>query len=249
MSKSRLWFSLYDSKAYTGNEPAFKDMADYTGISELENNYTIVYGELMAYLARFEMQPQFNVHMVEVPKSWKVRSLRVWDVEMYDVQKHFPVTLNLLSKVPNVVNIGFNLLEPQSRIRLHSGDTNAIYRCHLGLKIPGKAAECVMKVKDETRNWEEGRVLAFTDAYEHEAWNNSNEQRIIMLFDIMRPEFLKKRSRISATVLGCFYLQQVANYLPWLYKINRSIYRVIMFPAVVSLQVLMPLRNALKKPH
>lgn len=247
MKTSRLWFSLYDRKAYAGDEPAFVDIATYNGISELEKNYRTIYGELMAYVSQFEMQPQFNIHMVEVPKSWKVRSLRVWDVEMYEIQKHFPETMKLVARVPNVVNIGFNLLEANSRIRLHSGDTNAIYRCHLGLKIPAEREACVMKVKNQEMHWQEGKVLAFTDAYEHEAWNNSNEQRIIMLFDIMRPEFLKQRTKISATVLSCFYLQQVGNYLPWLYRINRSIYRVVMLPSVLALRALIPLRNKWKK--
>ena len=55
--------------------------------------------------------------MVEIPKSWKVRSLRVWGVDMYDIQKHFPETIKLLNEISCVVNIGFNLLEPDAKIK------------------------------------------------------------------------------------------------------------------------------------
>ena len=121
--------------------------------------------------------------MVEKPKTWKVRSLRVWDVEMYDVQKHFPETMKMLSKIPNVVNVGFNVLDPKAKIKPHNGDTNAIIRCHLGLQIPIEKTSCGLMVKQEIKHWENGKVFGFEDAFIHEAWNDTDEIRIIFLFD------------------------------------------------------------------
>jgi aspartyl/asparaginyl beta-hydroxylase (cupin superfamily) len=185
--------------------------------------------------------------MVEKPKSWRVRSLRVWGTEMYDVQKHFPETMKLLNAIPNVVSMGFNILEPNSKIKPHSGDTNAIYRCHLGLQIPSNEKGCVMKVLDNEVNWSNGKLIAFEDAFLHEAWNDTDEIRIILIFDVLKPKYAKNKLKICATILASFYLQQVGNVFPVLYQVNRKIFKIILFPFVLFLRFAIPIRNWLKK--
>lgn len=244
---SKLWFSLYDNSAYTDNEIAFPDLTSYKGIEELEKNYAVIYNELTEYLKLFKLEPHFNNTLVEIPKTWKVRSLRVWGVEMYEIQKYFPETIRLLANIPHVVNVGFNLLEPHSKIKPHSGDTNAIYRCHLGLKVPIDYMQCVMKVKGQEQHWRQGKLLSFIDAYEHEARNNSNEERIILLVDILKPEFLAKKNKICATVISSFYAQQIGNYWSGIYNVKRSKFRYILFPFITILQFMIPIRNWIKK--
>ena len=57
--------------------------------------------------------------------------------------------------------------------------------CHLPLIVPDG---CWLRVGNETRQWEQGKLLIFDDSIEHEARNPSGEMRIILLFDIWRPE-------------------------------------------------------------
>lgn len=246
-TKNLLWFSLYDNKEYQGVESCFEEVSALKGIKELQENTEIIYLELLNFIAQQEMEAQFNVTMVERPKSWKVRSLRVWGVEMYDYQKYFPKTMPMLSKIDNVVNVGFNLLEPYATIKPHQGDTNAIIRCHLGLEVPKAKEHCYLSVNGEKRHWEKGKILAFTDAYTHYAKNETNERRIILLFDILRPEYVHKKNYICATVLTSFYLQQLGNFFPVLYKFPRKIFKYILFPMVLLLQLAIPVRNYLKK--
>ena len=47
----------------------------------------------------------------------------------------------------------------------------------------------------EVRDWEEGKLLIFDDTIEHEAWNDSNEDRILLIFDIWRPELSDQEQR------------------------------------------------------
>lgn len=242
-----IWFSLYDSGMYKSDEEAFFSLDHYPGIKELQSSYSVIYDELKQFLLQFNLEVQFNNSMVEIPKSWKVRSLRVWGVDMYHIQKHFPETMRLLNNIPDIVNIGFNLLEPQSKIKPHSGDTNANYRCHLGLQIPDESKLCAIVVNKKMQHWDTGKVLGFVDAYEHEAWNYSNEQRIILLFDILKPEFIREKNEICATVLSSFYLQQIGNYWNGIYKIDRKIFRYVLFPFIKIIQLAMPIRNFLKK--
>ncbi len=246
MSANLLWFSLYTKNEYNSKEKPYADVSSITGITELELNYQVVLNELEAYLKRNQLKTHFNTVMVEKQASWKVQGLRVWGLNNYKKQKHFKKTMALLNAIPNVTLVSFNLLEPQSNIKPHFGDTNAIIRCHLGLKIPSTAPICALKVKEEVRGWQEGKVVGFIDAYTHEAWNHSDETRIILLFDILKPEFVKKKRIVCATVQSSLYLQKLGNIFPKLYTINRKIYRICMFPFVLFLILITPLRNAFR---
>ena len=247
MNNSPLWFSLFTNNEYVSEEKAFVDTSKVEGIKNLESSYLTVLTEMEEYLQKHQMQSHFNVTMVEKPQSWKVRSLRVWGVEMYDVQKHFQRTMTLINAIPGVINVGFNILEPNAKIKPHGGDTNAIIRNHLGLKIPASSPTCALKVKGETMAWENGKVLSFIDAFQHEAWNSSNEIRIILLFDILKPEYLKKKNGICAIILSSLYVQRIGNIWPGLYKQNRKLFRYILMPLIVFLKCAIPIRNKLKK--
>lgn len=242
-----LWFSLFNNKEFDSTFPAYPDVRDITGIKELEKNYSQILNELNSYIAKNGIKSHFNVTMVEKPESWKVRALLIWGVKMYQFQKEFPLTMRLMNNIPGVVNICFNVLEPQSKIVPHFGDTNAVIRCHLGLKIPAGLPSCGLKVKNIESPWEEGKVIGFMDAYTHEAWNMTNEKRIILLFDLMRPEFEKRKNKVCATVLMSFYLQNLGNIFPSLYKMNRGWFKILLTPFIWGLQLVIPIRNRLKK--
>jgi aspartyl/asparaginyl beta-hydroxylase (cupin superfamily) len=241
-----LWFSLYTHKEYVSKEAPFVNISSIAGVQDLERNYQIVLNELEEYLKQNQLKTHFNTVMVEKSATWKVQGLRVWGLNNYKKQKHFKKTMALLNAIPNVTLISFNLLEPQSNIKPHFGDTNAIIRCHLGLKIPAAAPTCALKVKEEVRGWQEGKVLGFIDAYTHEAWNHTDEIRIILLFDILKPEFVKQKSKICATIRASLFLQSLGNIFPKLYTVNRNIYRVVMYPHIIFLRLKLPVRNLIR---
>ncbi|MBN8696182.1 MAG: aspartyl/asparaginyl beta-hydroxylase domain-containing protein [Bacteroidetes bacterium] len=242
-----LWFSLYNNSEFQSDLPAYPDIRSTEGINDLEKNYLTVLKELDTYIQQNGIKSHFNITMVEKPESWKVRSLLVWGVKMYQFQKHFPETMKLMNNIPGVVNICFNALEPQSKIVPHFGDTNAVIRCHLGLQIPSSLPACGLKVKNIEKSWEPGKVIGFIDAYTHEAWNLTDQRRTILLFDILKPEFIHQKNKVCATVLMSFYLQNLGNIFPSLYKMNRSIFKILLWPFIMFLQLAIPIRNFLKK--
>jgi aspartyl/asparaginyl beta-hydroxylase (cupin superfamily) len=242
-----LWFSLYDNSQYKSDDNAFVDLLSFQGMQNLQDNWHQVLYEFKRYSQKHEIDFHFNNMMVEKPKSWRVRSLRVWGTEIFDIQKEFPITMSLFSEIPDVLSIGFNILEPKARIKPHCGDTNAIYRCHLGLQIPSNESGCVMKVLNQEVNWSNGKLIAFEDAFLHEAWNETDETRIILIFDVLKPKYANNKLKICATILSSFYLQQVGNVFPKLYQVNRKIYKIILFPFVLFLRFAIPIRNWLKK--
>lgn len=95
---------------------------------------------------------------------------------------------------PTVV---FSLLRAGARIAPHSGMYNTRLICHLPLVVP---PGCRFRVGNEVREWEEGKVLIFDDTIEHEAWNDSAEDRLVLIFDIWRPE-LSEEERYELTAL------------------------------------------------
>lgn len=131
--------------------------------------------------------------MVNQASIWKTISLRWWNVQFRKKQVHFPNTMKIVEKYPEIISLFFNQLKANGEIIPHSGDTNAIFRCHLGMEIPDSLPNCGFRVKDEKRSWEEGKWLIFVDANKHEAFNKSENRRIIMVIDVVRKEFKSKK--------------------------------------------------------
>ncbi len=78
----------------------------------------------------------------------------------------------------------FSILKPGAHIPAHTGVTNTRAIIHLPLVVPDG---CRFRVGGETRVWREGEAFAFDDTIEHEAWNDSAESRIVLIFDVWNP--------------------------------------------------------------
>jgi len=76
-------------------------------------------------------------------------------------------------------------MRPGTHIQPHRGPTNVRVRCHLGISVP--AGDCAIRVGEETRHWEEGKCIVFDDYFEHEAWNHTNQDRIVLIVDLWHP--------------------------------------------------------------
>lgn len=78
----------------------------------------------------------------------------------------------------------FSLLKPRTRIPPHTGATNIRTIVHLPLIVPDG---CGFRVGNETRQWVVGKAFAFDDTIEHEAWNNSDALRAVLIIDTWNP--------------------------------------------------------------
>lgn len=115
-----------------------------------------------------------------------------------------PATAAALAAIPRAElpgrcpNAFFSVLKPRTRIPPHGGVSNTRLTVHLPLIVPDG---CAFRVGGETRPWRVGEAFAFDDTIEHEAWNDSDEPRAILIFDIWNP-FLTAAER---TMLQAFY--------------------------------------------
>jgi aspartyl/asparaginyl beta-hydroxylase (cupin superfamily) len=102
-----------------------------------------------------------------------------------------PRTVESLASVPRVDIAGrgptafFSILDARTRIPAHTGVTNTRLTVHVPLIVP---AGCGFRVGGETREWQVGTAWAFDDTIEHEAWNDSDAPRAILIFDVWHPE-------------------------------------------------------------
>jgi hypothetical protein len=96
-------------------------------------------------------------------------------------------TAQMLEQIPNLLTAFYSVMLAGAHVPHHTGPTKAILTAHLGLIIPLKRDRCHMEVAEHDVIWEQGKVVVFDDMYPHEVWNDTDEDRIILLMHLKRP--------------------------------------------------------------
>jgi tetratricopeptide (TPR) repeat protein len=114
-----------------------------------------------------------------------------------------PKTAALMGEIPMMdldgfaPTVMFSILAPHTHIPPHSSVTNARLVVHLPLIVP---QGCRFRVGNETRDWRYAKAWVFDDTIDHEAWNDSDEVRVILMIDVWNP-FLSPAERDLVTGL------------------------------------------------
>jgi aspartyl/asparaginyl beta-hydroxylase (cupin superfamily) len=114
-----------------------------------------------------------------------------------------PATMAALNRAPQPSVIRrspaamFSVLQPNTRIPPHTGVSNTRLVVHLPLILP---PDCRFRVGNETRAWRQGEAWVFDDTIEHEAWNDSDQPRTILIFDIWSPYLSEAEQELIAHV-------------------------------------------------
>jgi len=239
---SPLWFAE-DGGPFHGHEPSYFDPADFPWVAEVELKWEVIRDELKALLEadQASLTPYANTAMTTQPGRWKTFGMMFWLNRFSGPSKKCPRTMQILSRVPGLAAVSFNLLEPNSSIKPHRGDTNAIIRCHMGLDVPDTAPRCAFRVGGEVRSWENGKFLLFCDAHEHTAWNNTDRDRYILVIDIFRTQFHARRKAIASRVLASITLALILQRGEWLRRhCSRGFSRAVLF-ALLRMRYYLPL--------
>lgn len=144
-------------------------------------------------------------------RRWGVYYLWQEGIALPDHIARFPRTVKALEAWPRCEVPGcsptavFSILDAKTRIPAHTGVANTRLIVHLPLIVP---PGCGFRVGAERREWHPGKAFVFDDTFEHEAWNDSDVARAVLILDIWSPHVsLAERelvSRVSADV-GEFY--------------------------------------------
>jgi Aspartyl/Asparaginyl beta-hydroxylase len=176
---------------------AFFDPAHFAGVAAMEAATDMIIQEFRAVIAA--NAPEL-VSMLghagtsrEAAVSGKWSSIRLI-AEGSVVQANArlcPQTMALYRALPipkvagRSPNLMFSLLDARTKIPAHYGVTNTRLVLHIPLVVPPTG--CAIRVGTETRTWTPGRALIFDDTFEHEAWNDSDDLRVVLLGDIWHP--------------------------------------------------------------
>ncbi len=153
------------------------------------------------YVANEANRPGGDFHGLNDNPDWSALHLYEKGVPHAENVARAPRTFAAMQSAPlchcaqRTPSVMFSLLRAGTRIPAHNGMLNTRLICHLPLIVP---PGCGFRVGNEVREWEVGKTLIFDDSIEHEAWNDSTEDRTILLFDIWRPELsLEERAAVT----------------------------------------------------
>ncbi|HLP12113.1 MAG TPA: aspartyl/asparaginyl beta-hydroxylase domain-containing protein [Flavobacteriales bacterium] len=205
----KIWYS-YKGKHYHGGLPAFFDSAQYSWTQLLENNYDIISNEVMNYLNgdKTELISYYNNKITSHKNAWQILTFKFWGVDMPKTQKSLPITNGLLNSIPGIISSSISILEPQTAIHPHFGDSNTFIRCHFGIDVPAGLPQCGIKVNGIDKSWNNGKLLMLCDAHEHSTWNKTNQRRVIILFDVLHEQYLPYKKSICINGLALIWIQQ-----------------------------------------
>lgn len=250
---SRLVFFYDDSDEYVSDDPAFyPDPEQFPEVRYILRHYDTIRAEVRDYVAgRFDITYAHpSPPKMSGPRAWKNIYFKNYSVNYGLGRRYFPRTFRLFADRPEFTLAGITTLAPGGRLLSHCGETNAVIRCHLGLRVPGTLPAVGMRVNGESTGWEEGRVFAFTDAYQHEVWNESEAPRFVLAFDIVRPGLAHRRRAICAYALAIqasrFALERLGVFAAtprWL----RALLAKACFPATWSFLALAGLADAVRR--
>jgi beta-hydroxylase len=168
------------------------DRSRFVFLDAIEANWETIRDEIKPLLQHRDALPVFQELSRDQRKIAKDDNWHVFVLYGFG-RKHeincakTPQTSKLLETVPRLQTAWFSILAPNYHIPAHRGVTKGILRCHLGLRIPKTPERCRMRVGDEMCVWREGELFVFDDTYEHEVWNDTDEERVVLLFDFDRP--------------------------------------------------------------
>lgn len=161
---------------------------EYGFLKIIEENFSKIKNELLDYdstlFKNIEDLSEEQQSIVEKEK-WKVLFLKVYGKEIEKNCQKFPVSTQLM-KHRSIKTAMFSVLQPQTLISPHRGPYKGVLRYHLGILIPHEYEKCAIRIDKKEFYWQEGKSLIFDDTFEHEAWNNSQERRVILFLDIER---------------------------------------------------------------
>jgi aspartyl/asparaginyl beta-hydroxylase (cupin superfamily) len=197
-------------------EIEFHDREHFPELAALEAQTDVIRAEFDALIAAeaAEMVPYIQ-YPDRVPlMQWKeLNKSRKWTAihllrngERVETNaRHCPRTMDTVSRLPQPdvagasPNAMFSLLAPHTRIPPHTGVANTRVVCHLPLIVP---PHCGFRCGETVVEWRVGESFVFDDTIEHEAWNDSDELRVVLIVDLWAPALSASERAAVAAVIG-----------------------------------------------
>ena len=174
-----------------GNPPVFKDGV-FPWTRDLEANWQTILAEVKPLMKSRQDIPKLvdiSADHERLAGDGKWQSFFLWGYGFKSEAncRRCPQTAKLISEIPGLKTAMFSIHAPGIHIPRHKGVTKGMVVCHLGLIVPKEREKCRLQVSDQICLWEVGKTFVFDDTYPHEVWNETDEDRVILLLQVERP--------------------------------------------------------------
>lgn len=191
------WANRYFEKVSGGpDRPAYHDIEKtYPALSVLTKNYSVIRRELEQILPMKDKLPQYHEidasqHAISVSdhpeQRWNVFFLTAMGMKHQKNCDMCPETMKLIEQIPNVFQSFFSILDKGKSIPVHREFYMGYLRYHLGLIVP-RHNPPQLHVNGQPYTWKEGEAVLFDDLHLHEVTNQSDDIRVILIVDVLRP--------------------------------------------------------------
>jgi ornithine lipid ester-linked acyl 2-hydroxylase len=147
-------------------------------LKALEQNWEAIKQEYLAVSKETSEWPETYLHN----GKWDIFGI-YFAGRRLEGEKLCPLTSELVHRVPGLFIAGFSILRPGCIITPHVGYTDAVWRSHLGLICPEGAW---IEVGEVRHGWKEGEVVVFDDTILHNAANEANTDRVVLILDFLK---------------------------------------------------------------
>ncbi|KAM4719152.1 aspartyl/asparaginyl beta-hydroxylase-like isoform 3-T3 [Anableps anableps] len=171
---------------WTPQETGYTDL-----VKMLERNWKTIRDEALTVMDRARGRFLPEEENLREKGEWGQYTLWQQGKRVGNACQGVPKTCSLMERFPEATGckrgqIKFSVMQPGTHVWPHTGPTNCRLRMHLGLVVPRPG--CRIRCTNQTREWEEGKVLIFDDSFEHEVWQEADSYRLIFIVDVWHPE-------------------------------------------------------------
>jgi aspartyl/asparaginyl beta-hydroxylase (cupin superfamily) len=205
-------------------DATFFPLERFAWVQHLEDNWMVIREEaerlleVQSELANFQDISRDQIEITDDDR-WKTFFLYGYGFEAKLGVEMCPRTAALMRQIPGMKTAMISILSPRKHILDHRGPYKGVLRYHLGLIVPQDAEACRIRVGEDIRHWQEGESLLFDDTFNHEVWNDTDETRVVLFVDVLRPlpspDSAINRGIVKAIGYSPFVLDAKRNQQAW----------------------------------
>jgi aspartyl/asparaginyl beta-hydroxylase (cupin superfamily) len=205
-------------------DAAFLPLERFPWVERVEQSWPVIREELERVLEDQAALPNFqdiSKDQIEITDDdrWKTFFLYGYGFQAKLGTEMCPRTAALMREIPGMATAMFSILSPHKHILDHRGPYKGVLRYHLGLVVPADAEACRIRVGEDIRHWQEGESMIFDDTFNHEVWNDTDETRVVLFVDVLRPlpplESAINRAIVKLIAFSPFVLDAKRNQQAW----------------------------------
>ncbi len=186
--------SILDLNVGGRRRPVFFDIDEtFPSLRVIDRHYPEIREELLRLLPEKDAMPRYHdldAGQTEISANtahdWKVFMLYAMGEKPEANRAKCPRTCAVLDQIPDLFQAFFSILDPGKHVPAHCGPYRGYLRYHLGLQVPDHDQPSI-RVKDEIYTWKEGESVLFDDSWDHEVHNRSDQIRVVLIVDVLRP--------------------------------------------------------------